>query len=107
MAEKNSPTPVNQGSWPLTIALSVALVVGGFLLRNKSDAQAPAPQPKGGAPQTKLSDEKYLPRTRKLVRQKIGSLEAYNQKIAEADQLAEFRHWTGNREVKAEAFTAM
>ena len=107
MAEKDSSAPANQGSWPLTIALSVALVGGGFLLRNKSDAQAPAPQPKGGAPQVKLPDEKYLPRTRKLVRQKIGSLEAYNQKIAEADQLAEFRHWTGNREVKTEAFTAM
>ena len=107
MAEKDSSAPANQGSWPLTVALSVALVGGGFLLRNKSDAQAPAPQPKGGAPQAKLPDEKYLPRTRKLVRQKIGSLEAYNQKIAEADQLAEFRHWTGNREVKTEAFTAM
>ena len=30
MAENDSSAPANQGSWPLTIALSVALVGGGF-----------------------------------------------------------------------------
>ena len=83
--------------WLATLAISAALLGGSLWWR----AQV-LPEPVPGKIQGT-----NLPRTSKLVKQKIGSLEAYNQVIPQATQLGEFSHWTGERTVEPAAFDVM
>lgn len=99
---RNSIPPAIR-DWLVTGGLSVALIGGAFLWRDQQSA--PAPPPANGS--ANAIDIRPLPRTRKLVKQKIGSLEAYNQVIPQADQLREFSYWTKNRPVDAAAFEEM
>ncbi len=49
----------------------------------------------------------YLPRTRALILQKTGSLEAYNNPVPEEELLQSFAQQLGSRPVRPEAYTAM
>ena len=105
MSEHTSQT--DTGGWLIVIALSGALISGGFIMRGKgTDAQVAA-NPDANATSTDFMDAEILPRTRKLVIQKIGSLKAYNNTIAQTDQLREFSSWAGEREVEKGAFDEM
>lgn len=81
-----------------TFAIAGALVGGALWWRSQVALSLPEP------PKTQ---KEQLPRTRKLVEQKVGSLEAYNQVIPTKIYLREFSNWTGERPVKPEAFDVM
>ena len=103
MGEPSTQPPSRD--WLVTGGMVITLIGGAWLWRSQTIAPAEAqirpPQPGTAA------DTEPLPRTRQLIRQKIGSLEAYNQKIPQADQLQEFYYWAGERRVDPEAFTVM
>ena len=104
MSEVN-PSPENKrpstnlaASWVATLAIAGALVGGALWWRSQVALSLPEPS---------KSQKEPLPRTRKLVEQKVGSLEAYNQVIPTKKYLREFSNWTGDRPVKPEAFDVM
>jgi hypothetical protein len=100
MAE--SPPKTSSGDWRVTVAVVGVLIGGALLWRGQGNDEPP--------PNSKPAPAEYtgpLPRTHKLVIQKIGSLEAYNNAIAQTDQLREFSTWTGDREVEQAAFEEM
>jgi hypothetical protein len=104
MAESSSQA--SSADWRITVAV-VAVLIGGALLWRGMGGNAPSNEPPPSS-QPKMGEYPGpLPRTRKLVIQKLGSLEAYNNAIAQADQLKEFSHWTGEREVELAAFEEM
>ena len=85
-------------SWLATLTIA-GFLVGGALWWKAQVVQS----------QAKLAEfsGEFLPRTQKLVAQKIGSLEAYNQVIPTNVYLREFYNWTGERPVAPEAFDVM
>ena len=91
--------------WLVTGGIVIGLIGGAWLWRWKqavpAELQPPPPQ------SAKTVDPKPLLRTRQLVKQKLGSLEAYNQEIPQTAQLREFSYWAGERKVDPEAFTMM
>ncbi|SVE34591.1 uncharacterized protein METZ01_LOCUS487445, partial [marine metagenome] len=95
MGEPNPQPPSKD--WLVTGVIVIALMGGAWFWRSQQTPTVQSP-PRSLQPATAI-DDKPLPRTRKLVRQKIGSLEAYNQKIPQANQLQEFFYWTDDREV--------
>ena len=93
MAESPAPSPSQD--WLITGVLAVALVGGAFWWRGRTEPPPSPPiSPAPESPGTAFADGKPLPRTRGLVLQKLGSLESYNQQIAEETYLNEFAHWT-------------
>jgi len=103
MGESNPQPPSKD--WLVTGVIVIALMGGAWFWRSQQTLTVQSP-PRSLQP-AKAIDTKPLSRTRKLVRQKIGSLEAYNQKIPQANQLQEFFYWADNRKVDPEAFTVM
>ncbi len=91
--------------WLVTGGIVIILISGAWLWRGQQAIPAEhQPRPSQSA---KTVDTKPLLRTRQLVRQKLGSLEAYNQEIPQTVQLREFSYWAGGRQVDPEAFTVM
>ena len=86
MGELNPQPPSKD--WLVTGVIVITLMGGAWFWRSQQTPTVQSP-PRSLQPATAIYD-KPLPRTRKLVRQKIGSLEAYNQKIPQANQLQEF-----------------
>ena len=75
--------------WLVTGFIAITLIGGAWLWPGQPSAPVE-------------SQPQLLARTRKLVAQKISSLEAYNQKIPQPVQLQEFFYWAGERRVDLE-----
>ena len=88
------------GGWLIVIALSGALISGGFIMRGKGTDAQTATNPDANATSTDFIDAEILPRTRKLVIQKIGSLKAYNNTIAQNEI-----YYTASRQGKSGGVT--
>ena len=74
--------------WLLTGLLVVAIIGGAIWWRS-------------------VRSRVYVPRTRALILQKTGSLEAYNNPVPEKELLQSLAHQLGSRPVRPEAYAAM
>ncbi len=94
--------------WLVTGLISILLVGGAWVWRGQQAQRLPAnPSPQASPKWPAPPDTSPLARTQLLVKQKLGSLEAYNDPIAQPDYLKEFAYWAGERVVEPGAFETL
>jgi len=94
--------------WLITGILPVSLLAGAWVWRNQTSGTAPSdPAPPTSTHAPAPQEAIPLARTLQLVKQKLGSLKAYNNPIAQADYLKEFSYWAENRAVEPGAFDTL
>ena len=104
----SNPSTSPARDWLVTGLVCLFLMGGAWVWRSQQGEPLPTdPLPKAASKPTAPADMSPLARTRRLVRQKLDSLEAYNDAIDRTVYLREFSSWAENHAVESGAFDTL